>query len=104
MSSKKERLIDLFWNIFILGLINLLVDFVLLFFFHVDVELFLYFTISMVSTFVLVVISSVVIFIRTKDSVGGRLAYSIIAFILSLIFFYLITFWVPSYIPFWIFP
>ena len=101
MSPRISRLVDLFWNLLIVGLINLFLDFIILYF--VNADFFYYLVLAIFSTFVMASISGVVVFIRIKDRITGKLAYALIAFILSLGFFYCVTFFIAT-LPRWIFP
>ena len=104
MSPRTNRLVDLFWNIFIVGLVNLFLDFAILYIYHEGVDYFAYIIITIITTFIMAIISSVVVFVRIKDRAPGKFIYALIAFILSLILFYFTTAQLVPLIPHWIFP
>jgi len=106
MSPKTNRVVDLFWNILIIGLINFFIDFGVLYFGSRAHEAgpYIYFGITIISTLVLIIASSVTVFIRTKDKFAGKLIYSLIALVLSAILFLWTSFSLLFYLPSWIFP
>lgn len=99
MTIKEKALTLTRWFI-AFGTILTLVNLIILYFYHFDVAIFMYFIIGGCITIISIIAFSILLLVKIKDKLVLKLGYSLIGLLLSFLVYFAILIAIPYYFGF----